>query len=350
MTIGPKLVFLKHVKSDHMKAFYTLFFFILATASSFSQTYYVYTAVGNGQWNTVSNWSIAQRTDGKKKNKVIIPAGRNIVADNNVNYLGLGDVEVELSGKLTLATSTKLLLSANSVIKIEGGNINGNVNTQQILIGGVVKYDGSLDMVKTGFTYADNTTGVSPNGFFTPSILAVHFVNFSAVKTTKSNVLLTWTTSEEVNNKHFNLQKSVDGVNWKQIATVFPQTVNDNQKTYQYTDPNVATGQIYYRILQVDLDGSYTYSEVRTVNGDVTGSTIKAYASSPDVIVLESTGGALAAGSKVSVLTSTGQLVFRTSIQQQTKVSIRTNKQLSGIYIVSVEQSNGTVTAQKLFL
>lgn len=67
-------------------------------------------------------------------------------------------------------------------------------------------------------------------------------------------VNLKWSTASEINNDHFSLQRSQDGVTFKEIAVV---TGNGNSTTlndYSYTDKNPLDKIGYYRLIQVDFD------------------------------------------------------------------------------------------------
>ena len=79
-------------------------------------------------------------------------------------------------------------------------------------------------------------------------------------------VQLHWKTASEVNNKQFEIERSVDGVNFEIIATQ-AGAINSNQMhSYNFSDfnyPNVST--IYYRIAQIDLNGAKKYTPVKIV-------------------------------------------------------------------------------------
>ncbi|WP_202552017.1 T9SS type A sorting domain-containing protein [Ginsengibacter hankyongi] len=70
----------------------------------------------------------------------------------------------------------------------------------------------------------------------------------------------------EINNANYEVERSTDGRNWIKIATVLPVPSHE----YDYTDNAVAAGLYYYRIKQVDTNGSYNYSIIRVIklNGD----------------------------------------------------------------------------------
>lgn len=76
---------------------------------------------------------------------------------------------------------------------------------------------------------------------------------------------LNWTTTFEQNNHYFLIQRSSDGQNFSVIDTV-AATNAENGSSYTYTDQHPLIGADYYRLAQVDLDGTTNYSEIREVS------------------------------------------------------------------------------------
>lgn len=76
---------------------------------------------------------------------------------------------------------------------------------------------------------------------------------------------LDWTTTFEQNNHYFLIQRSTDGQNFSVIDTVAAAANASNGHSYTYTDQHPLTGADYYRLAQVDLDGTTNYSEIREV-------------------------------------------------------------------------------------
>ncbi len=74
--------------------------------------------------------------------------------------------------------------------------------------------------------------------------------------------LLQWTTSNEINSKHFIVEKSKDNVNFAKIATVDARRNSSKNNAYVYLDMDLASvdEQITYRLRQVDMDDAYSYS------------------------------------------------------------------------------------------
>ncbi len=77
-------------------------------------------------------------------------------------------------------------------------------------------------------------------------------------------VNLNWETTNEVNAKSFIVQTSNDGDDWGDVATV---TAKNNQSTNQYYLNNIVPrdGTNYFRLKMVNLDGSFTYSDIQKV-------------------------------------------------------------------------------------
>ncbi len=78
---------------------------------------------------------------------------------------------------------------------------------------------------------------------------------------------LTWETIQEKNTSHFELERSYNGFDWEMFdSRVQAQGMSTQKITYSYADGKFLNNQVYYRIKQVDLDGSFAYSDVTRVN------------------------------------------------------------------------------------
>ena len=79
--------------------------------------------------------------------------------------------------------------------------------------------------------------------------------------------MLTWTTSEEYNNSHFEVQRSSNGNAFTKIGSVNGKGRQEN--TYNFTDEGPVTKINYYRLRQVDIDGKSSYSKVLVLRNDL---------------------------------------------------------------------------------
>jgi hypothetical protein len=90
--------------------------------------------------------------------------------------------------------------------------------------------------------------------------LPVRFLSFDATCETNA-VRLDWVTAQEQNSGHFNIERSDDGIQWTVIGVVTAAGNSTVPEKYSYSDGNgVLTA--YYRIAEVDLDGSARYTGV----------------------------------------------------------------------------------------
>jgi hypothetical protein len=114
-----------------------------------------------------------------------------------------------------------------------------------------------------------NVTGFS--GFYVTSdatALPIKLSAFTGSKTQSTN-LLTWTTSEESNTDHFEVERNT-GNGFVQIGAVKASRNTSTDTRYTFEDPHPADGTNQYRLKTVDLDGRYEYSRVITLKSDGT--------------------------------------------------------------------------------
>lgn len=99
--------------------------------------------------------------------------------------------------------------------------------------------------------------------------LPVSLTAFTATRSNQ-NVLLTWTTATEQNNAGFEVQVSTNGTAFRKLAFLASKGPNSTQAlTYSYTDNEAGkTGNLYYRLRQLDVTGEETFSPVRVVSFD----------------------------------------------------------------------------------
>ncbi|MDY0080920.1 MAG: T9SS type A sorting domain-containing protein [Ignavibacteriaceae bacterium] len=86
-------------------------------------------------------------------------------------------------------------------------------------------------------------------------------VSFTA-RTTGNTVKLEWGTASEKNNHGFYVEKSSDGATFTQVGFVTGKGTTSEYTTYNFTEENVANGMYFYRLRQMDYDGTCEYSSV----------------------------------------------------------------------------------------
>ncbi len=103
-----------------------------------------------------------------------------------------------------------------------------------------------------------------PSRISCAGVLATSLLNFTATNVS-GKVQLNWQTTSEINNNYFEVEKSINGVNFSAAAKVAATNKNGINK-YAYTDVSPNTGSNYYRLKQVDNNGSFKYSSVVYIN------------------------------------------------------------------------------------
>jgi hypothetical protein len=138
--------------------------------------------------------------------------------------------------------------------------------------GGKLTYTPDRDFkgeITIGYTVTDqagqlsNIAKVKVNILTDP--LPVRLAYFD-VRKAEDQALLEWQTAEELNSAHFDVQRSTDTRSWQVLGTLQAAFESNLTRNYTFTDSIPEPGLNYYRLKMVDLDGSFTFSGIRSVN------------------------------------------------------------------------------------
>ncbi|MGI4875297.1 MAG: hypothetical protein ACRYFX_29440 [Janthinobacterium lividum] len=222
--------------------------------------------------------------------------------------------------------------------------ISLNATTGQLYVSDPTK------LAKTGGTYSVNITTTDANGgtnivtetFSTgANPLPVTLTVFTAQPVQNRDALLKWTTASEVNNDHFDVERSFDGLSFAKIGAVAGQGTKPTATSYTLTDAGVAakaTGPVYYRLRQVDVSGTATYSPVRAVSftADGVAPAIGLYpnpvATTTELDLMQLPTGTY----QVTLLDATGRLVRSYSLAAGLTHSLDLHEVAGGTYLLLV--------------
>ncbi len=124
---------------------------------------------------------------------------------------------------------------------------------------------GPFQGAKSSFRYV--TTADSPEDVGEIA-LPVEMTTFTArVHTTSlaEEVILEWRTASEKDNLGFEVQRSQDGKNFAKIGFVAGHGTTNQEKVYSFTDRDVTVAKYFYRLKQIDRDGSFSFSDIQQV-------------------------------------------------------------------------------------
>jgi len=190
------------------------------------------------------------------------------------------------------------------------------------------------------YTFSNGFSGFGAGIPGTLGTLPIELLSFTG-KLQNENVKLNWSTSFEQNSKGFEIERSMDGINFRKIGFVAGAGSSNSTRNYGFTDPQRAIEFNYYRLRLVDIDNTFIYSDVVLVKNTfgkqdvylagnpVTNSINIQFAKTPNAKVA------------VSIYDMRGSKIYDATYNNYTQTSLQintANKLLAhGVYSVKVE-------------
>src|SRR5262249_6890188 len=148
-----------------------------------------------------------------------------------------------------------------------------------------------------------------------------------------------------------NVQHSANGTDWETIGTVTAKGNSETAVNYAFTDNSPAATVNYYRLQSVDLDGNYTYSEIKVVRGSL----IKGYSIFPNPAkenVYVTISEAATSQITLRLINQRGQVLQQQVLSHAagTTVSLPVHNYAAGTYLLQVESFDGARQTQKLII
>lgn len=171
--------------------------------------------------------------------------------------------------------------------------------------------------------------------------LPIVLINFEA-KPVRRSIVLNWSTSQEINNKGFAIERSTDGANFVKIGWVDGAINSNNRTDYQYTDVFVQPGVMYYyRLRQTDIDDKQKLSPVRQAKINESG-VILTLNPNPATGEVKVFIAGTTAQAQVSLVNMQGQTVRRWAkvATPNTPLALNINGLASGLYLLEVQLPN----------
>jgi hypothetical protein len=221
-----------------------------------------------------------------------------------------------------------------------------------------VKFTGTASTtLQFSFDYIDaagktNTTSSTYKISWTGGALPVKLEYFTAEKKDEHSALLKWTTASEINNDHFEIERSDNAADWFKIAQVQGAGNSNENIDYSLVDAEPLAGPNYYRLKQIDYDGHFAYSEIAEVEfgaGQKSTAVMTIYpnplpAGKPLNIALAGTSDAI---KHITISNDLGQPVYQKDPTDEQGYRITGLSLPTGTYIINViSQSNETFASK----
>lgn len=199
----------------------------------------------------------------------------------------------------------------------------------------------------------DNDTRVEKGGTLTDlnAPLPVEFIEFIAMAEGNS-VILNWSTASERNNQGFYIERSANDGIWRNVGFVDGNGNATSISHYDHTDFNVfnpadMAATYYYRLKQVDFDGTYEYSDIRIVkfesNEAISGLTANVYPNpASDILNISIQNSLEGKKMRLQFYSLEGRIVNEVELSGfYTSTDI--SQMLNGIYQLIIVDDNNTI-------
>ncbi|MCC6683470.1 MAG: T9SS type A sorting domain-containing protein [Bacteroidia bacterium] len=312
----------------------------ICTILSFTSNAATRISTTSGDFSSSSTWGGSTPAAG---DSLVIPSGKTVTVSSSVDFRSGSATKINIvGGTLQMDNGKKMRLAASSYINLA-------TNTSLITHGGggnntYIEVNGSI------VWSANISSGVTGPITYPADALPVKLTSFEATPMS-GFVSITWTTAEEINNDYFEVQRSTDMVNFTTISHTKGQGTTMNMTNYVALDEAPLAGTAYYRLVQVDFDGTTTLSKsvAVTTNNQHTPS-LSIYPNPSTGVVnatLTSESASEAFSATVLVTDITGRVVATKLISELTssaKVNLLdgTENLRAGFYSVTI--INGTST------
>ncbi len=254
-----------------------------------------------------------------------VPAGGLLIVFGNLSINNKTDISsagnIIVMGQLSKSGSQGSITGSGNFYAT---SYNGGANGAGDAIPDTQEFDSGPDLqaaLPGVFNFVNNPSTVS---------LPVELTSFTS-NVLDDQIILSWSTASQLNFSHFEVEHSVNAMDWTMLTSIEGEGTTNELMEYSYTHNLPHNGKNYYRLRMVDLDETFEYSEIVTANANANNAVVL----SPNptkggnvryemnftpeagdyLMVYDLVGGLVAAQSVVSF---TGELVLPSSLTRGT--------------------------------
>ncbi len=171
------------------------------------------------------------------------------------------------------------------------------------------------------------------SGFFVKTderVLPVRWISFEGRLSDQRQATLTWKT-EETNVSHYEVERSVNAKEFRIVNTV--TAGSSGSGSYSLTDPAPVSGTVYYRIRQVDLDGTFSYSRIISLSSEGSRRLFAYPNPAQNRITVELSPEYK--GTMVNLISTSGIVLQQTEVKEDTLI-LDVSNYVSGVYLLKL--------------
>ena len=220
----------------------------------------------------------------------------------------------------------------------------------------VVELDGNkitgLSLLNPGLGYAIGELGLILN-YYDDSI-PVELSSFNGSYISNS-IELKWTTETELNNSGFEILRSKDLSNWESIGFVPGRGTTTSRSLYTFYDSHLIGNHFFYKLKQIDFDGSYSFSEIIKVEIQINNYSLSQNypnPANPKTRITFSIPEKTIV--KINLYSITGELIKELMDEEKEngiyQIDVDLNNYSSGMYFYRMTTNSGYTATKKLIL
>lgn len=200
-----------------------------------------------------------------------------------------------------------------------------------------------------GFANAENylTPAATISAFTQIEALPITLLTFTATLSPEKQVLVNWATVSEINNHRFEVERSEDGIFFQKLGTLKGAGTASERRDYRMVDSSPLSGTSYYRLRQVDFDGTTAYSQMVAVRNNNRFSRTATLYPNPVLNTVKIDLGFAAKGAKVMVMDMLGRMVMNepapTMLSEET-LSLDMSRLNAGTYQLTIFTEEGQIS------
>jgi hypothetical protein len=167
--------------------------------------------------------------------------------------------------------------------------------------------------------------------------LSISLLSIEAVNAGNRN-RVSWTTGGEETGDYFILQRSIDGSDYVNLATINAKGLPSG---YTYWDEQPVTGTNHYRLQMFDVSGSFRYSKVVTADVKSGAFIVEAHPNPVSDVLTVKVYGVAAANASVTIMDLTGKIVSTVAVGNN-EVKLNMSQLAQGSYLVKYSDNDNT--------